>query len=164
VTFGKPIGNGHPLGAVIATRAVADAFARGPEYFNTFGGNAVSAAVGMAVLDVIEAEGLRERAATIGARLLRGLRRLADEHAAIGDVRGVGMFQGVVLVTDRTTREPDATLAEAVVEHAKSRGVLLSTDGLEHEVLKIKPPLVWGEAEADRLLEVVDEGLRSRRG
>jgi len=116
------------------------------------------------VLDVIESEGLRERAATIGARLLRGLRRLADEHGAIGDVRGVGMFQGVVLVTDRTTREPDATLAEAVVEHAKSRGVLLSTDGLEHEVLKIKPPLVWGEAEADRLLEVVDEGLRRGRG
>jgi len=164
VTLGKPIGNGHPLGAVIATRAVADAFARGPEYFNTFGGNAVSAAVGMAVLDVIEAEELRERAATIGARLLRGLRQLADEHAAIGDVRGVGMFQGVVVVTDRTTREPDATLAEAVVEHAKSRGVLLSTDGLEHEVLKIKPPLVWGEAEADRLLEVVDEALRRGRG
>jgi len=163
VTLGKPIGNGHPLGAVIATREVADAFARGPEHFNTFGGNPVSAAVGMAVLDVIEEERLRERAATIGARLLDGFRRLAVDHPAIGDVRGVGMFLGVVLVTDRSTREPDAARAEAVVEHAKARGVLLATDGLDHEVLKIKPPLVWGEAEADRLLEVVDEGLRTTR-
>jgi 4-aminobutyrate aminotransferase-like enzyme len=163
VTLGKPIGNGHPLGAVITTRAVADAFARGPEYFNTFGGNPVAAAVGMAVLDVLEEEHLRERAASTGARLLEGFRRLATEHEAIGDVRGVGMFLGLVLVTDRATRDPDAPLAEAVVEHAKSRGVLLSTDGLDHEVLKVKPPLVWGDAEADRLLEVLDEALQLAR-
>ena len=143
---------------------IADAFGHGMEYFNTFGGNPVSAAIGMAVLDVIEEEGLRERAAGIGTRLLAGMRGACGRaHDAIGDVRGVGMFLGVVLVTDRATREPDARLAEAVVEHAKARGVLLSTDGLDHEVLKVKPPLVWGETEADRLLEVVDEGLRRAR-
>jgi 4-aminobutyrate aminotransferase-like enzyme len=163
VTLGKPIGNGHPLGAVIATRAVADAFAAGPEYFNTFGGNPVSAAVGMAVLDVIEEEQLRERAARIGRRIRDGLDVLASRHDAIGDVRGLGMFLGVVLVRDRATREPDGALAAEVAEAAKAGGVLLSTDGRDHDVVKIKPPLVWGDAEADRLLETLDEALMAVR-
>ena len=159
VTLGKPIGNGHPLGAVVATREVADAFGRGPEYFNTFGGNPVSAAVGMAVLDVIEDEGLRERAARIGLRIRDGLDTLATRHEAIGDVRGLGMFLGAVLVRDRGTREPWPELAASVVEAAKDQGVLISTDGRDHDVLKIKPPLVWGDAEADRLLETLDAAL-----
>ena len=101
VTMGKPIGNGHPLGAVVTTRAIADAFDNGMEYFNTFGGNPVSAAIGLAVLDVIEDEGLQEHARVTGERLMAGLRELAARHEAIGDVRGLGLFVGVELVRDR---------------------------------------------------------------
>ena len=156
VTMGKPLGNGHPLGAVVTTRAIADAFANGMEYFNTFGGNPVSAAIGLAVLDVIEEEGLRERAVTSGARFLSGLEELATRHPAIGDVRGLGLFLGVVLVRDRATREPATDLAAAVVEGAKARGILLSADGPDHDVLKIKPPLVIEPADIDRTIEVLD--------
>jgi len=163
VTMGKPLGNGHPLGAVATTRSIADAFANGMEYFNTFGGNAVSAAVGLAVLDVIEEEGLRQRALESGARFLDGLHALALHHAAIGEVRGLGLFIGIVLVDDRATRGPATALAAAVVEGAKSRGILLSTDGPDHDVLKIKPPLVIEEADIDRTIEVLD-GLLSELG
>lgn len=159
VTLGKPIGNGHPLGAVVTTRAIAEAFANGMEYFNTFGGNPVSAAIGLAVLDVIEDEGLQEHARVTGERLLGGLRSLADHHVAIGDVRGMGLFVGIELVQDRDTREPDADLASALVNGAVERGVLLSTDGPDHNVIKIKPPLVFSAADADRLVETVDAVL-----
>jgi 4-aminobutyrate aminotransferase-like enzyme len=161
VTMGKPLGNGHPLGAVATTREIADAFANGMEYFNTFGGNAVSAAVGLAVLDVIEDEGLRPRAVESGARFMTGLRELAARHQSIGDVRGLGLFIGVVLVADRESRGPATELATAVVEGAKARGVLLSTDGPHHDVLKIKPPLVIDAASIDRAVEVLDEVLQS---
>jgi 4-aminobutyrate aminotransferase-like enzyme len=156
VTLGKPIGNGHPLGAVITTRAIADAFANGMEYFNTFGGNPVSAAIGLAVLDVIADEGLQDHARVTGQRLLAGLADLAGRHEPIGDVRGVGLFIGVELVTSRETREPDARLAAELVNRAAERGVLLSTDGPDHNVIKIKPPLVFSGADADRLVETID--------
>ena len=156
VTMGKPIGNGHPLGAVVTTRAIADAFANGMEYFNTFGGNPVSAAIGLAVLDVIADEGLQEHARVTGERLLAGLREVAARHGPIGDVRGAGLFVGIVLVRDRATREPDAILAAELVNRAADRGVLLSTDGADHNVIKIKPPLVFSAADSDRLVETVD--------
>jgi 4-aminobutyrate aminotransferase-like enzyme len=156
VTMGKPIGNGHPLGAVVTTRAIADAFANGMEYFNTFGGNPVSAAIGLAVLDVIADEGLQERARVVGERLLGGLREIAERHEPIGDVRGAGLFVGFELVRDRSTRKPDGELAEDLVNSAVERGVLLSTDGPDHNVIKIKPPMVFSSADADRLVETVD--------
>jgi 4-aminobutyrate aminotransferase-like enzyme len=159
VTMGKPIGNGHPLGAVVTTRAIAEAFANGMEYFNTFGGNPVSAAIGLAVLDVIADEGLQEHARVTGERLLAGLRGLQERHEPIGDVRGMGLFVGFELVRERATREPDASLATELVNRAATRGVLLSTDGPDHNVIKIKPPLVFSDADADRLLETVDEVL-----
>ncbi len=159
VTMGKPLGNGHPLGAVVTTRAVADAFVNGMEYFNTFGGNPVSAAVGLAVLDVIEHEHLRERATELGAHFLAGLRELASRHECIGDVRGLGLYLGVVLVRDRGTREPAPELASAVVEGAVQRGILLSIDGPDHDVIKIKPPLVLEASDIDRTLETLDEIL-----
>src|SRR5439155_9486561 len=159
VTMGKPIGNGHPLGAVVTTRAIADAFANGMEYFNTFGGNPVSAAIGLAVLDVIEEEGLREHARVTGERLLAGLRALAERHASIGDVRGMGLFIGIELIRDRDTLEPDADLALELANRAADHGVLLSTDGLFHNVMKIKPPLVFSADDADRLIETVDTVL-----
>jgi 4-aminobutyrate aminotransferase-like enzyme len=159
VTMGKPIGNGHPLGAVVTTRAIADAFANGMEYFNTFGGNPVSAAIGLAVLDVITEEGLQEHARIVGDHLLAGLRDLQGRHEPIGDVRGKGLFVGFELVRDRGTREPDGGLASELVNRAAERAVLLSTDGPDHNVIKIKPPLVFSAADADRLVETVDAVL-----
>jgi 4-aminobutyrate aminotransferase-like enzyme len=164
VTMGKPLGNGHPLGAVVTTRAIADAFANGMEYFNTFGGNPVSASVGLAVLDVIEDEGLRDGAARSGERFVVGLRELATRHEAIGDVRGQGLFIGVVLVRDRATREPATQLASDLLEGALERGILLSTDGPGHDTIKIKPPMVIGAADIDRALETLDAVLTDLAG
>jgi 4-aminobutyrate aminotransferase-like enzyme/Ser/Thr protein kinase RdoA (MazF antagonist) len=149
VTLGKPIGNGHPMGAVITTPEIAASFANGMEYFNTFGGNPVSCAVGLAVLDVIRDEGLQENARDAGTYLLDGLRGLAGRHAIIGDVRGQGLFLGIEFVRDRETKEPAATEAAEIVEAMKNRGILLSTDGPMHNVIKIKPPMVFGRADAD---------------
>ncbi len=159
VTLGKPIGNGHPLGAVITTPAIAGSFDTGMEYFNTFGGNPVSCAVGLAVLDVMQQEGLQERARVAGDRLLAGLRDLQAERPAIGDVRGMGLFLGVELVQDRDTREPARELAKRVVEGLKTRGILMATEGPGHNVLKIKPPLQVTEGDVDRMVGVLSEIL-----
>ncbi len=156
VTMGKPAGDGHPLGVVVTTRAIADAFANGMEYFNTFGGNPVSAAVGLAVLDVLRDERLPERAADLGERLLAGAWELAGRHPLVGDARGLGLYAGIELVRDPATLEPASAEAAYVVERMRDRGVLLSTDGPHHNVLKIKPPLVWTEAEVDQLLGTLD--------
>jgi 4-aminobutyrate aminotransferase-like enzyme/Ser/Thr protein kinase RdoA (MazF antagonist) len=159
VTMGKPAGNGHPLGVVVTTRAVADAFANGMEYFNTFGGNPVSAAAGNAVLDVLERDALPERAAVLGSLVLDGGRGLAERHELVGDVRGLGLYAGIELVRDRSTRAPAGPEAAYVVERAKDRGVLLSTDGPHHNVLKIKPPLVWTADDVDQLVTTLDRVL-----
>lgn len=159
VTLGKPIGNGHPLAAVITRPDIAEAFDNGMEYFNTFGGNPVSCAVGLAVLEVMEEEGLQERARVLGDRLLEGLRALAGLHQAIGDVRGRGLFVGVDLVKDRESREPDPLLAKTVVEKLKDRGILLNTEGPYENVLKIKPPLQITEGDIDRFLDELDRAL-----
>ena len=142
VTMGKPLGNGHPLGAVVTTPEVAASFLTGMEYFNTFGGNPVSARVGLAVLDVVADERLQARALDLGGRMLAGLREVGARHELVGDVRGEGLFAGVELVTDREARTPAGAAAARVVEEVKARGVLLSSDGPEHNVLKVKPPLV----------------------
>jgi 4-aminobutyrate aminotransferase-like enzyme/Ser/Thr protein kinase RdoA (MazF antagonist) len=152
VTLGKPIGNGHPIGAVATTPEIAATFANGMEYFNTFGGNPVSCAVGLAVLDAIRDEGLQENARVTGDYLLAGLRDLQRRHEAIGGVRGLGLFVGFDL--------PDQGIADDLVNRMKDRGVLLSTDGPRHNVIKIKPPIVFSRPEADRLLARLDEVLR----
>jgi 4-aminobutyrate aminotransferase-like enzyme/Ser/Thr protein kinase RdoA (MazF antagonist) len=159
VTMGKPIANGHPVGAVVTTREIADSFANGMEYFNTFGGNPVSCAAGLAVLDVIRDEGLQENARVAGDYLLAGLRDLALRHPLIGDVRGCGLFLGVELVRDFETREPAAAEASRLVDHMKDLGILLSTDGPLHNVIKIKPPLVFDRCDADLLLTQLETVL-----
>ncbi|MCH2104632.1 MAG: aminotransferase class III-fold pyridoxal phosphate-dependent enzyme [Planctomycetes bacterium] len=164
VTMGKPLGNGHPIGAVVTTREVASSFDNGMEYFNTFGGNPVSCAVADEVLKVIEEEGLREGAARTGGILLDGLREMQERHSELGDVRGLGLYLGVVCVRDRESKKPDARLAKAVVEGARARGVLLSTDGMEHDVIKVKPPLVFTEGDAEHLLAVLEEALNDAKG
>lgn len=159
VTIGKPIGNGHPVAGVVTTPEVAASFVNGMEYFNTFGGNPVSCAIALAVLDVIEDEQLQANAQRVGSMLMDGLRELATRHACIGDVRGRGLFIGVELVCDRDRRTPDAGRAARVVEAMKARHVLLSTEGPAHNVLKIKPPIVFGSEHAAEFLEKLDETL-----
>ena len=152
VTIGKPLGNGHPLAAVVTTPEIAASFNNGMEYFNTFGGNPVSCAVGLAVLDVIEEEGLQENALRVGARLKARLEALKCTHPLIGDVRGMGLFIGVELVRDPKTHAPASKQAAYVVERMKEHGVLISTDGPMHNVLKIKPPLMFSTENADELV------------
>ncbi|MBC04059.1 MAG: aminotransferase [Phycisphaerae bacterium] len=159
VVMGKPIGNGHPIGAVATTREIAKSFANGMEFFSTFGGNPVSCAVGTAVLDVIEAEGLQQRARELGDHFKAGLQDLMDRHALIGDVRGRGLFLGIELVRDRVTLEPAAREASALVNGMRDRGVLLSTDGPLHNVIKIKPPMVLGRDDIDMTIRLMDDVL-----
>ncbi|MBM43578.1 MAG: aminotransferase [Phycisphaerae bacterium] len=159
VVLGKPIGNGHPMGAVITTRAVADAFDNGMEFFSTFGGNPVSCACGLAVLDVIRDEALQERARTLGGRFLDGLGELKERHRIVGDVRGQGLFLGIELVKDPETLEPAAHEATRLVNHMQQQGVLLSTDGPLHNVIKIKPPMVIEEGDIDMTLRLLDDAL-----
>jgi 4-aminobutyrate aminotransferase-like enzyme len=160
VTMGKPIANGHPMGAVVTTREIAASFANGMEYFNTFGGNPVSCAAALATLAVIREEGLQENARATGEYLLAGLRDLAARHRLIGDVRGRGLFLGIELVRDRETKEPAPSEASALVDRMKDLGILLSTDGPWHNVIKIKPPIVFGRQDADLLLDRLGSGLK----
>jgi 4-aminobutyrate aminotransferase-like enzyme/Ser/Thr protein kinase RdoA (MazF antagonist) len=159
VTLGKPIGNGHPLGAVITSPEIAASFDNGMEYFSTFGGNPVSCAVGLAVLDVIEGEGLDGRARVVGEHLKNGLRSLMDRHPLLGDVRGRGLFLAMELVRDPVTLQPAPRHAAYVVERMKEQGILLSTEGPFHTVIKMKPPLVFSVEDADRLIGTLDEIL-----
>jgi len=133
------------------------------EYFNTFGGNPVSCAVGLAVLDVIEQEELQKNAFSVGAYLKDGLTRLRPTHPLIGDVRGEGLFLGVELVRDPETLEPAAAEASYVAERLKQLGVLTGTDGPFHNVLKIKPPMVFSRENADRLTKNLDRVLAEPR-
>ncbi|MCY4572244.1 MAG: aminotransferase class III-fold pyridoxal phosphate-dependent enzyme, partial [Gemmatimonadetes bacterium] len=155
VTLGKPMGNGHPVAAVVTTREIADSFANGMEYFSTFGGNPVSCAAARAVLAEIRDRGLQEHARTVGGGLLEGLRKLTADHPFVGDVRGRGLFLGIEFVRDRDSREPFPEACTYLVNRAREMGVLLSVDGPDHNVIKIKPPLVFGEAEAELLVETL---------
>jgi 4-aminobutyrate aminotransferase-like enzyme/Ser/Thr protein kinase RdoA (MazF antagonist) len=159
VTMGKPIGNGHPMAAVITTPEIAAAFNNGMEFFSSFGGNPVSAAVGMAVLDVIENEKLQHNALTTGAYLKSHIDALATRHEIIGDVRGQGLFLGVEMVTDRKTQEPATQAANDISNMMRDNGVLISTDGPFDNVLKIKPPLVFGMKEADIMTDALQMAL-----
>jgi len=160
VTLGKPIGNGHPLAAVITTPEIARSFDNGMEYFNTFGGNPVSCAVGMTVLDVIQEEKLAENALQVGNFLKKGLTELQSRYPLIGDVRGVGLFWGVELVLDQKTRKQATLQAAYIVERMKDKGVLIGSDGPFNNVLKIKPPIIFSKSDAEVFLEVFEEVLR----
>jgi len=159
VTMGKSIGNGHPLGAVVTTLEIAESFNNGMEYFNTFGGNPVSCAIGLAVLDVVERENLQKRAFEVGELLKARLRNLQSRHPLLGDVRGLGLFIGIELIRNTETLEPAAKEAAYVVERMKERGILLSTDGPFHNVIKIKPPLAFSETDAEILVSTLDAVL-----
>lgn len=160
LTLGKPIGNGYPLGAVVATREVADAFDNGMEYFNTFGGSPLSCSIGLEVLNILRDEELPARAASVGRYFINGFGDLMGSHPCIGDVRGLGLFIGVEFVTDPVSREPATALARALVAELREQHILMSTDGVDDNVLKIKPPLVFNRHDVDRVLEAVDSILQ----
>ena len=161
VTLGKPLGNGHPLAGVVARPALLDAFTAKAMYFNTFGGNPVSCAVGHAVLEVIEKEGLMENARSVGERLHEGLSALGNKHATIGAPRGRGFFTGVPFFADGDRETPAPALTKAAVNGMRERGVLISRTGRHDHVLKIRPPMPFSEADADQLLLALDETLDS---
>lgn len=160
VTMGKPMGNGHPIAGVVARPEVVEAFGREARYFNTFGGNPVSCAAALAVLDVIEKDGLQANAARIGAQLREGFRALARRHDLIGDVRGDGLFLGVELVRDRATQAAATAETAQVVNTMRRNGVLISTTGILGNVLKIRPLLPFTPENADLLLQTADAALR----
>lgn len=159
VVLGKPIANGFPLGAVVTTPEIALSFDNGMEFFSTFGGNPVACAAGLAVLEVLEDEGLQERASRVGQHLKNGLCALQDRHPIIGDVRGSGLFLGLELVRDRATREPATFEAGYVVNRLRERGMLTGSDGPHQNVLKLRPPLVLTENDADVFLAALDDIL-----
>jgi 4-aminobutyrate aminotransferase-like enzyme len=154
-TLGKPMGNGFPVAGVVVRHEVVADFGHDVRYFNTFGGNTVAVAAAQATFDVIRDEGLVENARAVGETLRAGLRELAASDERIGDVRGRGLYAGVELVSDRDAKTPDAALAAAVVNGLRRRRVLISATGPAGNVLKIRPPLVFGEADATRLLEAL---------
>ena len=159
VTMGKPLGNGHPLAAVVTTPEIAAAFHNGMEYFNTFGGNPVSAAIGQAVLDVVQDENLQANAIQIGSYLSNGVKELSKSHPIIGDVRGSGLFIGVELMRDENT--PATAEMSDLIEYAKDAGVFLSCDGPDNNILKIKPPMIITKTDVDLFLNVFDAGVKA---
>lgn len=164
VTLGKPMGNGHPIGAVVARGALINGFRDSVMYFNTFGGNPVSCAVGMAVLDALAGERLPENARAVGLYVLEGLRRLQARHELVGDVRGRGLFFALELVLDRERKTPAGALARRAINLMKERGVLISRVGRHDNVLKIRPPLPFSRAHADMLLDALDGCFAALRG
>jgi 4-aminobutyrate aminotransferase-like enzyme len=159
VVTGKPMGNGVPLAATAASRALVEKFRAATRYFNTFASSPLQAAVGMAVLDVIEREHLRERVATVGANLRRTLVERAPMSASIGDVRGHGLFIGIEMVTDKASKTPDRNRAVAIVDRLKDLGYLTSNAGAFGNVVKIRPPLVFEQQHADGFLAAFDAAI-----
>jgi len=159
VTLGKPIGNGHPLAATIMRHELLDAFTEHDHYFNTFGGNPVSAKVGLAVLDAFERDGLLRNSRETGLYLKDCLDGLADNCECIGDVRSFGLIAGVELVSDRALKTPAADLASRIVNNMRELRILISTEGLHGNILKIRPPLPFGPANVDQLVDALKQSV-----
>jgi len=156
VTMGKPMGNGHPIGGVVAKGELIEKFGASSMYFNTFGGNPVSCAVGMAVLDVLESEYLLENAIETGAYVTRGLQDLQKSHEVMGEVRDLGMFFGVEMVRDG---QPAPQLARRVINHMRNNGVLISTIGKNDSILKLRPAMTFRPKHAEVLFDALDKAL-----
>ncbi len=159
VTMGKPMGNGHPVAGVVTSPEIMAAFRNAFRYFNTFGGNPVSCAAAMAVLDVLADEGLQENARVVGAYTREGLRDMATRHPQIGDVRGYGLFLGAEIVSDRAAKTPAPNYVVRVVNEMRQRGILLNRLGIHYNTLKIRPPMPFSQENADMLLETLEAVL-----
>jgi 4-aminobutyrate aminotransferase-like enzyme len=147
------------MAAVVTTEEIAESFANGMEYFNTFGGNPVSCAVGLKVLEIIRRDKLLQNASLLGAVLRDRMRSLMDKHPVIGDVRGLGLMLGIDLVTDRASKEPATERAGRVVERCRELGVLMGTDGPHDNVIKLRPALIFSQANADHLMQVLEQAF-----
>jgi 4-aminobutyrate aminotransferase-like enzyme len=159
VTLGKPMGNGYPVAGLVVRPEIVAGFGQDMRYFNTFGGNSVAIAAAQATLDVLRDDHLLDNAQRVGAIMLEGLNALARKHECIGDVRGAGLYFGVEIVRDRSTKETDIATALTIVNGLRRRRVLISATGPDASVLKIRPPLVFGASDADRLLTQLDTVL-----
>jgi 4-aminobutyrate aminotransferase-like enzyme len=157
--FGKPIGNAFPLAAVVTTPEIAAAFANGMEFFSTFGGNPVACAAGIAVLDVLAEGKLQQNALEVGSRWIAALQSLQERHPLVGDVRGSGLFLGIDLVNNRATRVPATDQAGYVVNRLRDRGILAGTDGPDHNVIKLRPPLIFTDEDASLFTSTLDSIL-----
>ncbi len=158
VSLGKPMGNGYPMAGLVVQPGILAEFGGKSRYFNTFGGNAVAAAVGMAVLDVIQDEGLMQNAATVGAAFANGLRDLATRHDTLGETRAAGLFLGLDILTDG---QPDGPRATRLVNDLRRMGILISNTGPLGHILKIRPPLPFSLANVDQFLTGLERALRS---
>lgn len=159
VTLGKPMGNGHPVAGIVTSRAHVDEFGGAANYFNTFGGNPVSAAAASAVLDVIEGENLAANCRKVGAYVRSGLDRLKERHAVVGNVRSQGLFFGLDLVNGDAQASPAPDLTKRLINVMRQKGVLISRIGQHDNILKMRPPLVFSTENADLLLATLDEAL-----
>lgn len=160
VTMGKPMGNGFPVAATIVAPEIVKGFGRDMRYFNTFGGNSVAIAAAQATLNVMQSEGLQENAYRVGRAIREGIKQLATRFEVIGDVRGAGLYIGVELVSDRAAKTPSGDAATYVVNALREKQVLISATGYDSNVLKIRPPLVFDDANVDRLLTALEAVLR----
>ncbi|MEY3082358.1 MAG: hypothetical protein RJA94_2343, partial [Pseudomonadota bacterium] len=159
ITIGKPAGNGYPLGVVITRPEILSHFLQFGPFFSTFGGNIVAGAAGMAVLDVIRDENLLENARDVGAHFRQGLSGLMAKHALIGDVRGVGLATGVELVHDRAAKTPAGDVMHRLLNLVRDEGALIGGEGKSGNVLKIRPPIVFGRTDADFAVAAIDRAL-----
>ncbi|WP_457552722.1 aminotransferase class III-fold pyridoxal phosphate-dependent enzyme [Desulfobacula sp.] len=159
VVLGKPIGNGHPLGVVVTTKEIADSFAKGPEFFSTFGGSTLSCRTGLEVLNIVEDERLQKNAKQMGDKLLAGLHCLQEKYEIVGDVRGYGLFIGLDLVKNLQTREPGTVLADYVKNRMREHRILMGSEGPYDNILKIRPPMTVEDEDVDYILEVMDKVL-----
>ncbi|SHJ00567.1 hydroxylysine kinase /5-phosphonooxy-L-lysine phospho-lyase apoenzyme [Tangfeifania diversioriginum] len=162
VILGKPMGNGHPMAAMICTDEIAEAFNNGMEFFSSFGGNPVSCSIGQAVLDVLAEEHLQQNAKKVGDYYLQKLTELQQKNERIGDVRGSGLFIGFEFVKDRITLEPDTELAQKVKNELREKFVLVSTDGPFDNVIKSKPPLCFSKENVDEVILAVERILKEK--
>lgn len=160
VILGKPMGNGHPMGAVVTTNEVAASFENGMEFFSSFGGNPVSCAVGLAVLKVLKEEQLQHHAKDTGAYFMNLLKEMEQSSPFIGDVRGSGLFIGVEIVKNKQSKEPYTELAQHVKHELRYRGILIGTDGPYDQVLKIKPPMCFDRGNAQQMVEETEKILK----
>ena len=158
IILGKPIGNGHPMAAVVTTEEISNSFNNGMEFFSSFGGNPVSCAIGQAVLDVLEEEELPKKAQLVGQYLKQELKTLQTQHKELADIRGEGLFLGVEVLDSDGNAGTD--LAAIIKNELRSKFILISTDGPYDNVLKIKPPLYFNKENANQLVNEIDEILK----
>lgn len=162
VTMGKPLGNGHPIAALAANAQIITMFGKKNRYFNTFGGNTVSAAVGLSVLDVIERHNLKSDITRVGGYMKGRLEKIANDHPEIGNVRGQGLYIGVELVSD-AGKAPASALAHSMLNKLKTQGILIGLCGVHSNILKIRPPLTFQESHADIVVDAIHNLLRNIR-